>query len=306
MTLRMGLVGNGPWVRMATGPGLQQSGRVEPVGLWGRDPQRSRAAADELGLPAYDDYDRLLADVDAVAFSVAPDAQAELALRAAQAGRHLLLDKPVALDVAAAEALLEVVRANDLAAIVFFTDRFMPASRAWFEAVAATDGWAGGLGHWLGALASTPFGASPWRRRYGAYWDIGPHVLSTVTATLGPVHELTAVPGGGDVVHLIARHDGGVTSTATLSQEATPEAAASELMLWGRAGSTRMPPRDDRPDLALAAAADELAAVAASAGPGRREHPSGLEFGVHVVRLLAAAQAEMDGPGPSGGLHAVR
>ena len=41
--------------------------------------------------------DALIADVDAVAIALPPDVQAPIALRAARAGRHLLLDKPVAL-----------------------------------------------------------------------------------------------------------------------------------------------------------------------------------------------------------------
>ncbi len=291
--LRMGLVGTGPWVRIATGPGLKAAARVEPVGLWGRDAQRTAAAADEVGLRPYEDYQALLDDVDAVAFSVAPTAQGRLALRAAQAGKHLLLDKPIALDVPAAEALLEAVTAADVAALVFLTDRFMPTARAWFDEVAATPGWSGGLGHWIGALETTPFGASVWRRQHGAFWDLGPHIISTFTAALGPVHELTATAGAGDVVHLVARHDGGVTSTATVSQFTCGVGESSEFMVWGRAGISRKPPRESRADLAFAAAVDEMATLVGQDGAARRNHPCGLEFGVHQVRLLARAHADM-------------
>jgi predicted dehydrogenase len=261
--------------------------------LWGRDPGRAAEAAGELQLPAYPDFDALLDDVDAVAFSVAPTAQPGLAVRAARAGKHLLLDKPVALEVHAAEAVLEAATAADVAALVFFTDRFMPSGRAWFEEVAATSGWSGGLGHWIGALDGSPFAGSAWRRRNGAFWDLGPHMLSTFTATLGPVHELTAIAGPGDVVHFVARHHDGVTSCATLTQFAPTAVESVEFMVWGAAGISRKPPRDDRPDLAFAAAADELAALAERDGAARRDHPSGLGFGVHVVSLLAAAEAAM-------------
>src|SRR4029077_6547933 len=82
--------------------------------------------------------------VEAVAFAVPPDVQVELALVAAQAGKHLLLDKPVALDVEDARALRDAVTAAELASVVFFTDRFVNTARAWFDQVGSTNGWRGG------------------------------------------------------------------------------------------------------------------------------------------------------------------
>ena len=291
--LRVGLVGTGPWAKIASGPGLRAASRVEPVGVWGRDPGRTAEVADLIGLSAYPDYDALLADVDAVALTVAPAAQGELALRAAQAGKHLLLDKPVALNVGVAEAVLDAVTTADLAALVFFTDRYTPIGRGWLEQVSATPGWSGGVAYWFGALDGSPFAASAWRRRSGALWDLGPHVLSTFTAALGPVHELTATAGPSDVVHLVARHDSGVTSCATLTALAPPAASGAEFLVWGEAGISRMPDRDDRPDLAFATALDELVTLVETGGAARRSHPCGLEFGVHQIRLLAEAEAGM-------------
>jgi predicted dehydrogenase len=291
--LRMGLVGTGPWARLTTGPGLRVARRAEAVGVWGRDPERTADVAGEVGLRAYDDFETLLDDVDAVAFSVAPMAQGELALRAARAGKHLLLDKPVALDVHAAEAVLEAASQADVAALVFFTDRFMPSSAQWFTQAAATPGWVGGLAHWIGSLDSTPFGASPWRRQHGAFWDLGPHVLSTFTAVLGPVHELSATAGVGDIAHLVARHESGVTSCATVTHYSTTAAESTDFFVWGAAGISHKPPREDRTDLAFANAVDTLAELVSGNGAQRRSHPSGLESGVHQVRLLAAAHAAM-------------
>ena len=73
--------------------------------------------------------------MDAVAFAVPPETQAELALVAVNAGKHLLLDKPVALTVAAANALRDAATAAGVASVVFFTDRFADESRAWFREV---------------------------------------------------------------------------------------------------------------------------------------------------------------------------
>ena len=97
--MRFGLVGTGPWATMAHGPGLAAAHEVDLVGVWGRSLEKAETLAGTLGVTAYDDYDALLADVEAVAFAVPPDVQAEMALVAARAGKHLLLDKPVAMDV---------------------------------------------------------------------------------------------------------------------------------------------------------------------------------------------------------------
>lgn len=212
-----------------------------------------------------------------------------MACAAASAGRHLLLDKPIATDVAAARALTGTVKANGVASIVFFTDRFVDVSRTWFEHVQQTGGWL----RWFSALdePGNPFGASAWRQERGALWDTGPHALSTLSAALGPIDSLVAVAGGGDLVTLSPRHQSGATSTATLSQFAPPTAVSFEGAVWGREGISVMPPRPENSQVdAIRVAAQELAAAARSGQP----HEVDVHFGARVVELLADAQAQVD------------
>src|ERR1051325_10864499 len=108
--MRFGLVGTGPWASMAHGPGLASVDEVEFVGVWGRHVDRARSLAQQLGGRAYDDYPALLRDVEAVAFTVPPDVQSVMATEAARAGKHLLLEKPVATSVAEAHALADAGR----------------------------------------------------------------------------------------------------------------------------------------------------------------------------------------------------
>lgn len=291
--MRFGLAGTGPWAGMAHGPGLMAAEGVELVGVWGRSPERARILATGLGVSAYDDFEALLADVDAVAFAVPPEVQAELALMAAKAGKHLLLDKPVAMTVAPAHALREAATAAGVASVVFFTDRFADTSRAWFRDVRATEGWRGG---WLRSFSSlqeqdNPFGSSPWRWQSGALWDTGPHALSTLTAALGPASSLVAVGGDRDLVTLVIRHESGVTSTVSLTLFAPPAAAGFEAAVWGDVGVSPMPVHHDRSasDL-LAIAAQELVASALSGEP----HEVDVAFGARIVELLEVAQAQID------------
>jgi predicted dehydrogenase len=278
---------------MAHGPGLSAAQGVELVGVWGRSPERARILAMGLGVSAYDDFEALFADVEAVAFAVPPEVQAELALVAAKVGKHLLLEKPVAMTVAAVHALRDAATSAGVASVVFFTDRFADASWAWFREVRTTEGWRGG---WLRSLSSlqepdNPFGSSPWRWESGALWDTGPHALSTLSAALGPVRSLTAVGGDGDLVTLVIRHESGVTSTASLTLFAPPAAAGFEAAVWGDVGVSPMPVRPDYPlsDL-LAVAAQELVESALTGEPHRVD----LAFGARIVELLADAQAQID------------
>ncbi len=292
--MRFGLVGTGPWAQMAHGPGLLAAEGVELVGIWGRTPGRAQPLAHSLGVAAYDDYAELLADVDAVAFAVPPAVQAEMALAAARAGKHLLLDKPVAADPGAARGLLDTATAAGVASVVFFTDRFVEETRAWVDEIRGTAGWHGGWVRWFSALQEpgNPFGASPWRHEAGALWDTGPHAFSTLIATLGPIDSVTAVPGQGDEAHIVARHESGPTSTIALSQFAPLAASTYEAVLWGERGFSTMPARPGEGAFGslLATAAEELVAAAASGMP----HELDLRFGVRVVELLAQAQAQLD------------
>lgn len=291
-SLRFGLVGTGYWAQVAHARALAVSPGIEFAAVWGRNPAATAALAESFGAAAHADFDAFLADVDAVAFSVPPDVQSELALRAADAGKHLLLEKPLALTVDASDALVAAVAAAGVATVVFFTARFQRDARAWLADVTSAGGWAGGHANWLGSVysESSPFN-TPWRRAKGALWDLGPHVISLLWPILGPVESVTADTGRGDLTHLVLHHEGGATSTATLTLGA-PEAADSfDLQVWGERGRVSLPPLADDPTSALQAALAELVSNARS---GRTSHPCDVRFGDAVTRVLAQAQRAID------------
>lgn len=291
--MRFGLVGTGPWATNAHGPGLLAADDVELVGVWGRDPDKTARLAARLGVQPYADYDALVADVEGMAFAVPPDVQAERALTAARAGRHLLLDKPVALTAAAAGELAETAAEREVASVVFFTDRFAEPSRQWFTDTAAQGDWLGGWCRTFVSLdaPSNPYGSSRWRRERGALWDTGPHTISSLTAVLGPVVSITARGGRGDLVHLVLTHQDGATSTATLTLFAPEAAVGGEVAFWGEGGCATMPKRDGGTEEAYALAATELVGSARSGSP----HPLGVRFGADVVALLEDAERQLAG-----------
>ena len=295
--MRFGLVGTGFWARITHAPALASTPGSTLAAVWGRDVRSAQSLAAEYGAAAFADVGAFLDAVDAVAFAVPPHVQAPLAVRAAEAGKHLLLEKPIALSVDEADKLVAAVATAGVASVVFFTLRFNTEIRAWLTDEHARGGWSGGgwsggVAVWLGSALQpdSPFN-TPWRREKGGLWDLGPHVVSLLWACLGPVTSVSATMGAPDVTHLVLRHESGASSTATVTLSAPSAASGNNLFVWGEAGRSVMPSTPFDPVQALRTAAAELVASASRARP---EHPCDVGFGREVLRVLAAAQAHLD------------
>ncbi|MFB7114388.1 Gfo/Idh/MocA family protein [Streptomyces sp. NPDC056190] len=290
--MRIGLLGTGPWARMVHAPALSGHGELDFAGVWGRRTAAAKDLAERHGTHAYDDLDALLAEVDAVALALPPHVQADLAVRAARAHCHLLLDKPLAATVEQGRAVVGAVRETGVASVVFFTARFQPEPEAWIAEQAARGDWFTARAQWLGAVftGDSPFAASPWRREKGALWDVGPHALSVLLPVLGDVRRVTAAAHGpGDTVHAVLDHVGGASSTLTLSLTAPPAAAGATVELRGEAGVTLLPESSEDAVAAYGRATDALLAAARTGRP----HPCDAAFGLRVTEILAAAEAEL-------------
>ncbi|MEV5997411.1 Gfo/Idh/MocA family oxidoreductase [Streptomyces sp. NPDC052115] len=287
--LRIGLVGTGPWASATYAPALAGHPGVELSGIWGRRPEAAAALAATHKTTAYEDVDALFAASDAMAFAVPPDVQAPLAERAAAAGCHLLLDKPVATTPDAASRRAAAAERAGVASVVFFTLRFAEVSSAWLAEQRATGGWFTGRVDWYGSFFA-PDGngaafSSPWRASKGGLWDVGPHALSMLLPVLGDVTDVTAAPGPGDTAHLVLRHTGGASSTAALSLTAPVKAAGLAMELRGESGTAALPAWEGA-DEAFPAAVDALAEAARTG----TAHPCDVRFGLRVTEILARAE----------------
>jgi predicted dehydrogenase len=285
----VGLVGAGPWAGVLHAPMLAAGPETRLAGVWARRPEAASALAETHGARAVGSLEELWDVCEAVAFAVPPDVQAELATRAARAGKHLLLDKPLALTVEAAMGLAETASEAGVVSLLVLTTRYGPRGRRFlaeaerFEAVGAQCASLSGalLGH-------GPF-ATPWRRRHGALLDVGPHVLDLLEAALGPIQE---VSGRGDPLRwtsLTCRHAGGAVSAASMSISLPLPESVWECVLYGPSGSLafRRPSQSATAELADAAATirKEFAeAVRTGLSP-----PLDVHRGLRLQRLIDSA-----------------
>ncbi len=100
---------------------LPEYPRATLVAAAWHNPAQLAAFASAFGVDAYSDYDAVLAreDVDVVQIAAPVAEIADLTIRAARAGKHIILGKPVAMTVAEADAMVEAVHASKVTCVAF-------------------------------------------------------------------------------------------------------------------------------------------------------------------------------------------
>lgn len=283
--LRFGLVGAGPWAAAVHAPALAAHPDTELVAVWARRPAAAGELAARYDAIAVTEPEALFAQVDAVAFAVPPGVQADFAVRAAAARRHLVLEKPLGATAAQAEWVAEAVGSAGVTALLVLTLRYAPEVADWVTAAGDTAGWAAGTARWVGgALLGGPYSRSPWRHQRGALLDVGPHVFDLLEAGLGPVVDVVgASHGGGDVWQALFAHEGGARSAATLSIGLPVAPGDVDVTLYGRAGRLSLPERTTTAAECYARLLTDLVALVRA---GRGEHPLDVRHGLHLQRLI--------------------
>jgi len=139
----------------------------------------------------YDEMDALIndANVDAIYCPMANNEHAEWALKAIQAGKHVLIEKPMALTVADIERIEQAALKNNVKVMEGFMYRFHP-QHARIQAIVAS----GLIGDVLSARASYSFlmrearmyrVAGSVTQGGGAMWDIGPYAVHSLRWVMG-------------------------------------------------------------------------------------------------------------------------
>jgi predicted dehydrogenase len=127
--LRFGVLGCAAIAVHKVIPAIQRSTRAEVVAIASRDADRAAATAAELGIGRHHgSYDDLLADpdVEAVYIPLPNHLHAAWTLRAAAAGKHVLCEKPLALDTTEAAAMIDGCRQAGVTLMEAFMYRLHP------------------------------------------------------------------------------------------------------------------------------------------------------------------------------------
>jgi predicted dehydrogenase len=96
-------------------PAMQAGEHCEIVAISSRDPEKAQAAAEQLGIPnAYGSYEELLAapEVDAVYNPLPNHLHVPWSIKALEAGKHVLCEKPIAMTAAEAQELVDAAQAH--------------------------------------------------------------------------------------------------------------------------------------------------------------------------------------------------
>ena len=125
---RIGIIGTG-WGARVQVPAFREAG-LEVVAIAGRDATRTAATAKELELEAFPDWRSLasVSNIDLVSIVTPPAHHLEMATFALEAGKHVLCEKPTAMNADEAERLAAAAaRHGDAIALIDHELRFLPS-----------------------------------------------------------------------------------------------------------------------------------------------------------------------------------
>jgi len=158
--LRVGLLGCGGIGARHAGAVKALDDRMELVACCGRDMERTRTFADTHGGAAFVDLDRMLDEgIDLLIATLPPYNRHGEIEHAASRGAHLLVEKPISLDMEAATNMVSAVEASGVVAAIGFMYRFGDAVRRWRTLDT------GQVGLYVGGYYCNALHAHWWRKR---------------------------------------------------------------------------------------------------------------------------------------------
>jgi predicted dehydrogenase len=307
---RVGIIGTG-WGARVQVPALREAG-LEVVAIAGHNTDRTRRAAGELGLEAFADWRALIAsNVDLVTIVTPPAEHLAMATAALEAGKHVLSEKPMALDVAEAEQLVAAARRHpDQLTLIDHELRSLPSFRAARERI----GELGGIRYAEVRYASPGRGdrSRAWNwwsdaKQGGGIWGaVGSHFVDTLRflgmeieaaqASLQtiiderPFEHAKRRVTSDDCAVVNLRIAGGAIAAMTLSAVASGPDEPATVTIHGEDGALRLVGEELltalRGEPFTLAAGDELAP--------RRGNSAGGAFGSGTYFLGVALRAALD------------
>jgi predicted dehydrogenase len=184
--IRYGVLSTAQIARNAHIPASRLAAHAEIVALSSRDLGRAQEWAAKLDIPrAYGSYTEVLADpdVDAVINPLPNSMHCQWTIKAAEAGKHILCEKPFAVTVEEAQRMIDAASANDVKLMEGFTHRFTPLAAFLHETIDS-----GAIGAVKLVRAELTYTIQDWENDTrtqkdlagGALWDAGCYCVNTI------------------------------------------------------------------------------------------------------------------------------
>ncbi|GIO91736.1 deoxyfructose oxidoreductase [Paenibacillus lactis] len=197
--LRWGILGCASIAKRAVIPGLQQSRRNEVAAIASRQEDKARQAAEELNINiSYGSYEALLEDpnIDAVYIPLPNHLHKEWSIRAAEAGKHVLCEKPIALTEAEAAEMADAAAKAGVILAEAFMYRYHPRYDILKEYIAS-----GAIGEIRGIRSAFTFNSSAnhgnvrFRKDWGggSIYDVGCYPINAARILLDNEPEAVTV-----------------------------------------------------------------------------------------------------------------
>ena len=318
MTIHWGILGAGDIADRHMAPAIRTVHSQKLVAVMCRTVEKARTFAQKHSVPrAYSQVEDLLSDnqVNAVYVATPPHLHAQNTIQAAECGKHVLCEKPMALNVGEARAMIDSCRSNQVGLMVCHYQRFNARHRQ-IKRLLET----GAIGAVTAARINFsdyyPAVSGNWRHNPslsggGPLLDLAPHCLDLLLYFCGPVLEVCAMTDVlasdspvEDTATLLLRLASGAQAVVTThwSTANFDENAFSRIELFGTKGSimsaplhakdsagfirlatangiedNSVPPTDPRPHTALLEAFEEALAAGAKTPVSGEEGLAGLE-----------------------------
>lgn len=204
--MKVGIIGCGKIAQVRHIPEYQANAFAEIAGYYDFNQERAAGLAKEYGGMAYTSVDELLAnpEIEAVSVCAANNAHAEITIKALNAGKHVLCEKPMAVTIEDCEAMVEAAKKNGKKLMIGQNQRLLATHMKAKELI--EQGAIGKVltfrtifGHGGPETWSVDSGANTWffdkkMAAMGAMADLGIHKTDLIQYLLSsPVKEVTAV-----------------------------------------------------------------------------------------------------------------
>ncbi len=261
----------------------------EPLAIASRRPQRAQALASRHGVPrVHATYDHLLADpdIDGVYLPLTNDAHRPWTLRALEAGKHVLCEKPLALNAAEGEEMAAAARSTGRLLMEAFMYRFHPQMRTLAAGLAGRE-----VRHVHAAFGFRLKDPANYRARSelggGALYDVGCYCIDVSRWLLGEPDQVRAFAHRGAVdmtTTAVLHFPSGATASVWASME-SPEHQVVEVVTDAEVIRVEKPFTSMEPVNPYRAMVEEFTQAAQSGGPS----PVPLEWSIANLRVLDLA-----------------